>query len=317
MARSKRRFPRAEVAIEPDDHARNQQGAPVPGREPDGRRTRPARLQAQSRLIANRTMIAGYAREELRYRRQTHQRHRRLPTSTRSTGFATVAQKNQGLGDRNWALPRSASPAPTFPRRQPKTAALARIAGYHGEMDYMAKHAPICAPRQQLLAARQRCRSFLPGCNLLASRRRRTASARRPGTAANISRYALGRDYHKTVRKRLQKLAELHASAMSPPATPVCSPVLPGVFRFCASSWKSSSPGRPGLPGAASTRLSLTRNGSWHFLGEIYLSLPLPADKPIDEHCGTCQRCIDACPTAAIVAPYECGRPLVHLVPDD
>ena len=51
--------------------------------------------------------------------------------------------------------------------------------------------------------------------------------------------------------------------------------------------------------------LSLTREGSWHFLGEIYTNLPLPPDAPIQQHCGTCRRCIDACPTAAIVAPYE------------
>jgi epoxyqueuosine reductase len=51
--------------------------------------------------------------------------------------------------------------------------------------------------------------------------------------------------------------------------------------------------------------LALTREGSWHFLGEIYTTLPLPADAPVAEHCGTCRNCLDACPTGAIVAPYE------------
>lgn len=51
--------------------------------------------------------------------------------------------------------------------------------------------------------------------------------------------------------------------------------------------------------------LSLTRSGSWHFLGELYTDLPLPPDAPIEEHCGTCSACIDSCPTAAITAPYE------------
>ncbi len=120
-------------------------------------------------------------------------------------------------------------------------------------------------------------------------------------TLAYISRYALGRDYHKTIRNRLQKLADRIANARESPGVPFSyrvfsdsAPVMEVEFaRQAGTAWRGKH------------TLSLTRGGSWHFLGEIYTSLPLPPDAPIEEHCGTCTACIDACPTQAIVAPYE------------
>ena len=171
--------------------------------------------------------------------------------------------------------------------------------GYHGEMNYMAKHANLRTTPTLLvpgtlsvISARLNYWQGFESTRLLAN-----------PELAYISRYALGRDYHKTMRKRLQKLADRIASdiATSNPKLQLSyrvfsdsAPVMEVEFaRQSGNAWRGKH------------SLSLTRQGSWHFLGEIYLSLPLPADNPIDDHCGTCQRCLDACPTKAIVAPYE------------
>ena len=171
--------------------------------------------------------------------------------------------------------------------------------GYHGEMNYMAKHANLRTTPTLLvpgtlsvISARLNYWQGFESTRLLAN-----------PELAYISRYALGRDYHKTMRKRLQKLADRIASdiATSNPKLQLSyrvfsdsAPVMEVEFaRQSGNAWRGKH------------SLSLTRQGSWHFLGEIYLSLPLPADNPIEDHCGTCQRCLDACPTKAIVAPYE------------
>ena len=171
--------------------------------------------------------------------------------------------------------------------------------GYHGEMNYMAKHVNLRTTPTLLvpgtlsvISARLNYWQGFESTRLLAN-----------PELAYISRYALGRDYHKTMRKRLQKLADRIASdiATSNPKLQLSyrvfsdsAPVMEVEFaRQSGNAWRGKH------------SLSLTRQGSWHFLGEIYLSLPLPADNPIDDHCGTCQRCLDACPTKAIVAPYE------------
>ena len=172
--------------------------------------------------------------------------------------------------------------------------------GRHGEMDYMAKHAPLRAEPQTLV----------PGTLSVITARLpywpEAADAEQTLTnpeLAYVSRYALGRDYHKTIRNRLQKLADLihgelsaHGSADSFAyrAFSDSAPVMEVEFaRQSAIAWRGKH------------TLSLTREGSWHFLGEIYTTLPLPPDTPHDDHCGDCRRCIDSCPTAAIVAPYE------------
>ena len=172
--------------------------------------------------------------------------------------------------------------------------------GRHGEMDYMAKHAALRAEPTALhpgtlsiISARL---PYWPDSAQCADADQVLADS----TLAYVSRYALGRDYHKTIRSRLQKLADRIANELggdvpfSYRAFSDSAPVMEVEFaRQAGTAWRGKH------------TLSLTRNGSYHFLGELYTSLPLPPDAPIEEHCGTCTACIDICPTQAIVAPYE------------
>ena len=162
-------------------------------------------------------------------------------------------------------------------------------AGMHGEMDYMARHLELRAQPQQLQAGTITVISaaidYLP--------HDRTADA--PGQAA-ISRYAQGRDYHKVVRSRLQKLADAIAELAGPFGYRVFSDSAPVMEVEYAS--------QAGLGWRGKHTLLLSKQGSWRFLGEIYCDLPLAPDAPVDEHCGTCRACLDACPTGAIVQPY-------------
>jgi epoxyqueuosine reductase len=168
--------------------------------------------------------------------------------------------------------------------------------GFHGEMDYMARHG----------VRRSRPAELVPGTvrvisarmNYLPRGARDGAALVQEGRHAFISRYALGRDYHKVVRGRLQKLADRIRERV-------------GEFRYRVFS--DSAPvmevelaSRAGTGWRGKHSLLLSRDaGSWFFLGEIYTDLPLPADHPEPGHCGTCAACIKACPTGAIVAPYR------------
>jgi epoxyqueuosine reductase len=115
---------------------------------------------------------------------------------------------------------------------------------------------------------------------------------------AYISRYALGRDYHKVLRNRLQTLAEKIRTAVGD-----CRY---RVFTDSAPVMEVEIATKAGLGWRGKHTLLLNREaGSWFFLGEIYTDLDLPVDQPQAEHCGNCTRCIDICPTRAIVAPYK------------
>ncbi len=177
--------------------------------------------------------------------------------------------------------------------------------GRHGEMDYMAKHAGLRARPEALLPATQSVISArLPYWPQEAIGSKQVLA---DSEAGYISRYALGRDYHKTIRQRLQKLAGRIGIEIRDCGSPegFTSPFAYRVFSDSAPVLEIEFARQSGIAWRGKNTLSLTRQGSWHFLGEIYTTLPLPPDTPINEHCGSCRRCLDACPTAAIVAPYE------------
>ena len=168
--------------------------------------------------------------------------------------------------------------------------------GCHGEMDYMANHGVKRSRPQELVPGTLRVISarmaYLP------PQARDSHEVLADGSQAFISRYALGRDYHKLVRARLQKLAERIQAEIGPYQFRVFSDSAPVMEVELAS--------HSGLGWRGKHSLLLSRQaGSWFFLGEIYTDLPLPLDPPEDSHCGTCNRCIEVCPTAAIVAPYQ------------
>jgi epoxyqueuosine reductase len=168
--------------------------------------------------------------------------------------------------------------------------------GFHGEMDYMAAHG----------SRRSRPAELVPGTVRIISARidyfpPASADAHAvlaDADAAYVSRYALGRDYHKVLRNRLQTLAEKISAEIGEHHF--------RVFTDSAPVLEVELAAKSGLGWHGKHTLLLNRqHGSWFFLGEIYTDLPLPVDAPEASHCGTCQACLDICPTQAIVAPYR------------
>ena len=164
-------------------------------------------------------------------------------------------------------------------------------AGFHGEMDYMARHAELRAHPEQLhpgtITVISAALDYLPHGKV----------ADDPGQAA-ISRYAQGRDYHKVIRSRLQKLAERIAQEIGPFGH--------RAFTDSAPVLEAELAARSGQGWRGKHTLVLNREaGSTFFLGEIYVDMALPATEPVTAHCGSCSACIDACPTQAIVAPHR------------
>lgn len=172
--------------------------------------------------------------------------------------------------------------------------------GYHGEMNYMAERLPLRSQPESLLPE---VKSIITVSLPYFPKSIDAKSVLTNKNLAYIARYALGRDYHKVMRQRLKKLA----SAIE------CWLVQTGgnlswnyrVFSDSAPVMEVEYASQSGIAWQGKHTLSLTRNGSWHFLGEIYTTLPLPADKPMQAHCGSCERCIGVCPTAAIISPYQ------------
>lgn len=168
--------------------------------------------------------------------------------------------------------------------------------GYHGEMDYMAKHGTRRTRPAELVPGTLRVISVR--MNYIPPAARDSWQVMRDGDKAFISRYALGRDYHKVLRGRLQKLADKIAAEVGHFNYRVFTDSAP----VMEVEWAQKS----GLGWRGKHTLLLSREaGSMFFLGELYTDLPIPMDSPVGNHCGSCTKCIDICPTQAIVAPYR------------
>jgi len=198
-------------------------------------------------------------------------------------------------------------------------------AGYHGEMDYMAKHGTKRARPAELVAGTRRVitvrMAYLPASTLDGKARESAATAdgqaidwraaewARIGDpeAAVVSVYARGRDYHKVMRSRLQQLADRIEGEIGAYGYRVftdSAPVLEvELAQKAGTGWRGKH-----------TLLLQSDGGSLFFIGEILVDIPLPPDalthpdqapEHDGSHCGSCTRCIDVCPTGAIVAPYR------------
>lgn len=167
--------------------------------------------------------------------------------------------------------------------------------GFHGEMDYLSGHG----------SKRTRPAELVPGTV-------RVVSARMdywPGGSADaeemldrspyayVSRYALGRDYHKVLRARLKRLAKFIRDRVAGVGYRVFVDSAPVLEKPLAQNAGLGWIGKH-------TNLLNANAGSWFFLGELFTDIPLPVDEPATDHCGSCRACIDVCPTGAIVAPY-------------
>ena len=166
----------------------------------------------------------------------------------------------------------------------------------HGEMKYMRRHGTL----------RSRPAELVPGTLRVISVRmdywpdgaRDAENSLQTKDRTYIARYALGRDYHKLMRSRLQKMAgriEAEVGKFGYRAFTDSAPVLEkALARNAGLGWIGKH-----------TNLINKNAGSWFFLGELFTDLPLPVDKPARDHCGSCHTCMDVCPTHAIVAPYQ------------
>ncbi|MBI4809093.1 MAG: tRNA epoxyqueuosine(34) reductase QueG [Nitrosomonadales bacterium] len=167
--------------------------------------------------------------------------------------------------------------------------------GHHGAMDYMAKHGAKRARPAELVPGTVRVISVR--MNYYPEHARDTHQVLADGSRAFVSRYALGRDYHKVLRNRLEKLAQQIRGE---------SDCQCRVFTDSAPVLEVELAQKAHLGWRGKHTLLLSREqGSWFFLGEIYIDLPLPVDAPQENHCGTCRACLDICPTQAITAPYQ------------
>jgi epoxyqueuosine reductase len=168
--------------------------------------------------------------------------------------------------------------------------------GFHGEMDYMAKHGTKRTRPAELIP--NTIRVISARLDYLPPKAKDSWQVVNNGEQAFISRYTLGRDYHKVVRNKLQKLCDKIQQATQPFEY--------RVFADSAPVLEVALAEKSGLGWRGKHTLLINKDyGSWFFLGEIYTNLPLPIDKPATNHCGTCTSCIDICPTKAITAPYE------------
>lgn len=164
---------------------------------------------------------------------------------------------------------------------------------YHGAMAYMAEnHDKRCHPDQLVPGT---IRVVCVRMDYALDTSNSLESMQNTGSAY-VSRYARGRDYHKLIRRRLQKLAHTIQDAAGPFGYRAFVDSAPVLERALA---EKSGMGWIGK----NTMLINKRAGSWFFLGELFTDLPLPVDEPVSDHCGSCSACLDVCPTDAFVAP--------------
>lgn len=168
--------------------------------------------------------------------------------------------------------------------------------GLYGTMEWMARHADKRASPGELIPGTLRVISV--GLDYGRNDDDEAWATLDDAGRAYVARYALGRDYHKLMRQRLQALAHRIQDEIGPFGHRVFVDSAPVLERALARN--------AGLGWIGKHTCLIDRDGgSWFFLGEIYIDLPLPIDVPASAHCGTCTRCIDICPTQAIVAPYR------------
>jgi epoxyqueuosine reductase len=169
-------------------------------------------------------------------------------------------------------------------------------AGFNGEMDYMSRHGAKRTRPSELIPGTVSCISVR--MNYWPRAAADAATTLSEGNAGYVSRYALGRDYHKLMRARLQKLCDQVQDAVGPFGYRVFTDSAPVLEKALARN--------AGLGWIGKHTNLIDRNaGSYFFLGEIYVNFELPADEPSTAHCGSCSACMPACPTGAIVAPYR------------
>ncbi|MFO7603422.1 MAG: tRNA epoxyqueuosine(34) reductase QueG, partial [Gammaproteobacteria bacterium] len=169
--------------------------------------------------------------------------------------------------------------------------------GFQGDMEWMARHGSKRSHPEELQPGTASIISVR--MNYLPSAGEDLWAVLQNGERAYISRYALGRDYHKLMRKRLQQLADHISAAIGGFGYRVfvdSAPVLEKpIAQLAGLGWAGKH-----------TNIINREAGSWFFLGEIYTDLALPTQSAAAEnHCGTCTACIEVCPTGAIVAPYQ------------
>ena len=169
-------------------------------------------------------------------------------------------------------------------------------AGYHGVMSYMARHGTKRSRPAELVPGS--VRAICVRMNYWPTEAREPFAALADAESGYVSRYALGRDYHKVMRGALARLAEELAERIGSYGYRVCVDSAPVLEKALARA--------AGLGWIGKHTNLLSRNaGSWFFLGEILTDLPLPIDAAASSHCGTCEACIDACPTRAILGPQR------------
>lgn len=165
---------------------------------------------------------------------------------------------------------------------------------YHGEMEWMARHGMMRARPHELLPGTLRVISVR--MNYLPAKAAFASTLKNP-RLGYVSRYALGRDYHKVLRNRLKKLGEMIQQH--------CSKLNFRPFVDSAPLLERPLAAKAGLGWTGKHSLILNREaGSWFFLGELLIDIPLPIDTPQQEQCGRCVACMTICPTSAIVEPY-------------